>query len=298
MSQEPLAAVIIPTYNRMGLLRRTFDCLTRQDIGPDKFEVLVVDDGSSDATAEVVRQYQEQLNLSYFFQEDQGFRVATARNVGIANARARVCAFIDSGMLPASYWLRTHLHSHATDDPVAVVGYAYCFNDGNEDAAEMRATLNLDDPDGTIARLRGEGKWLDSRENFYATHGDLASLPAPWLMYWTCNVSARTDQLRAVGGFDEAFRSWGGEDIELGYRLHLDGARFLLNRDASAVHYPHEKNHDEHRRTEIENYQYIARKHETPVTRLLATFPKISFFAINDIILEKGLPADVGHQAL
>ncbi|WP_408666841.1 glycosyltransferase, partial [Jatrophihabitans sp.] len=52
-------SVVIPTYNRAELLRRTLDSLIGQDLGRDAFEVLVVDDGSSDGTAELARGYRD-----------------------------------------------------------------------------------------------------------------------------------------------------------------------------------------------------------------------------------------------
>src|SRR5882672_6181176 len=113
MSQPPVCSVIIPTYNRMALLRYTLDALTRQDLGADRFEVLVVDDGSSDGTAALVERYQGRLDVRYFFQPDQGYRVAAARNIGIAHARSDVCVFLDSGVIAHSGCLSAHLRSHA-----------------------------------------------------------------------------------------------------------------------------------------------------------------------------------------
>lgn len=293
----PKCSVVIPTYNRMGLLRRTLDALTRQDIGTDVFEVLVVDDGSDDDTRAVVGQFHDHLNVRYFFQPDEGFRVAAARNVGIAHARGDVLVFLDSGVLPHSGCLRAHLRCHTQDRPAAVIGYVYCFNYGNEDAGDMTQTLDFDDVDGTIGRLRREGRWLDIREDFYARVGDrLWDLPAPWLMYWTCNVSASTAQVRAVGGYDEEFRTWGSEDIDLAYRLHQDGAVFLIERDAGALHHPHPKLGLD-KVMAIRNRYYMADKYDTPITRLLAVRPVIDFFDMNDLIRDRGLPSCAEYRA-
>ncbi|MEJ3744814.1 glycosyltransferase [Actinomycetes bacterium KLBMP 9797] len=293
----PACSVVIPTYNRMALLRRTLESLTRQDIGVDAFEVLVVDDGSGDDTARVVAGFQDRLHLRYFFQPDEGFRVAAARNVGIAHATSDVLVFIDSGVLAHSGCLRAHLRSHAAERSAAVIGYVYCFNYGNEDAGDMQDTLDFDDVDGTIARLRREGRWLDIREAFYTRVRDrLRDLPAPWLMYWTCNVSARTARVRAVGGFDEAFRTWGSEDIDLAYRLHQDGAVFLVDRDAGAIHHPHPKSGLD-KELAMRNRYYIADKYDTPITRLLVARPIIDFFDMNDIIRERGLPSCAEYRS-
>ncbi|GLW52022.1 glycosyltransferase [Kitasatospora phosalacinea] len=294
MAVQPTVSVVIPTYNRADLLGHTLDALAGQDLPAEQFEVLVVDDGSTDGTAEVVRAHRDRgrLRVRYFFQEDEGFRVAAARNVGIANAEGEVCVFVDSGVLLHSGGLRAHLDTHrATEGPAAVCGYVYCFNQDNEDAREIRAFVDPAEPSAAIEALRADGRWPDYREGFYARNEHrFHELPAPWFLYWTCNTSANTEQLRSVGMFDEAFRCWGGEDIDLGYRLHLDGARFVVNREAAALHYPHEKAYDERAVSAVDNYRYIAGKYATPITDLLTIVPTVDFLTVNDRITEQGLP--------
>lgn len=281
-------SVVLPTYNRAGLLKYTLDALTRQTVPREQFEVLVVDDGSTDDTRQVVDGYRDRLNLSYFFQEDEGYRVAKARNVGIAHARGEICVLLDSGVLLHSGALAAHLESHETSPvPVAVSGYVYCFNENNEDGELIARTIDYDDPDTTIAKLAADGAWLDIREEFYAKYGDdFSDLPAPWLMWWNCNASARTEQIRRVGMFDEWYRSWGAEDVDLSYRLHHDGARFLVNRRASSIHCPHPKSYEENMRAVAGNYRYFAAKYGTPVAQLVMDH---HFHDINDIIRERGL---------
>lgn len=287
MNRRPQCSVVVPTYNRMALLARTLDSLSRQDLGTDRFEVLVVDDGSTDDTRGVVDSFRDRLDLTYFHQPDEGFRVAAARNVGIAHAAADVCVFLDSGVLPHSGCLRGHLRNHVGPHPTAVIGYVYCFNHSNEDAEQMLGTLDFDDVDGTIAILADAGRWLDDREHFYRRYpGDaIADLPAPWLMYWTCNVSARTADVRAIGGFDEAFRSWGCEDTDLAYRLHRAGARFVVDRDASAIHYPHPKDHEHNKQEAATNLRYLIGKYDTPEIRVLSADPPVGYYDINDHLL-------------
>jgi glycosyltransferase involved in cell wall biosynthesis len=299
MAAPLTASVVVPTYNRAELLGYTLDSLARQDLPADQYEVLVVDDGSSDHTAEVMRGRQDRMRVRYFFQEDQGFRVAAARNVGISHAGGDVCVFVDSGVLLHSGSLRAHLDSHqSTEAPAAVCGYVYCFNQDNEDAREIRAAVNVGDPDASVRMLRRSGQWPDYRESFYARHEHhFHELPAPWFLYWTCNASARTKQLRAVGMFDEAFRCWGGEDIDLGYRLHKDGARFVVNRQAAALHYPHDKVYDERADSAVDNYRYIAKKYATPITELLTIVPTVDFLTVNDRIVEENLPSCADFRA-
>jgi glycosyltransferase involved in cell wall biosynthesis len=298
MTSTPLTcSVIVPTYNRVGLLRHTLESLTRQSLRGDRFEVLVVDDGSSDSTASMVDGYRQRLNLQYFFQEDKGFRVAKARNTGIAHASGDVCVFIDSGVQLHPGCLAAHVATHeAAAGPVAICGYVYGFTTDGENA-ELVKELDLRDPGATIESLSKQRRWLDIREEFYTKYtDDFGDLPAPWLVFWTCNVSARTQQVRAVGAFDEAFRSWGAEDLDLGYRLHRDGARFVLDRAASAIHLPHDKKYEVNEAFAAGNYRYMAEKYGTPITKLLLLFPKIGPFTMNDVIRERGLAEPVSAR--
>jgi glycosyltransferase involved in cell wall biosynthesis len=300
MMNNPLTcSVIVPTYNRVGLLRHTLESLTQQSLPPARFEVLVVDDGSSDSTASMVDEYRQRLNLQYFFQEDEGWLAAKARNVGVAYASGDVCVFIDSGVQLHPGCLAAHVATHeAAAGPVAICGYVYAFNMNNEDADLIAAEINLADPAATIASWAERGTFLDHRERFYAKYTDnFGDIPAPWVVFWTPNASARTEQIRTVGAFDEAYRSWGGEDLDLAYRLHRDGARFVLDRQAAAIHLPHPKNKAANEASAALNYQYFAKKYGTPITQLPPQFPAIDPYDMNDVIRERGLPSCADYLA-
>lgn len=264
MEKTLRCSVVIPTFERRLLLRQSLLALVRQTLSRDAFEVLVVDDGSSDGTEEEVRSFRDRLNIRYFYLPDEGYRVARARNVGIRNAAAPVCVFVDSGVVLRSDALSVHLARHeSAPGPIAIVGYVYGFNEDNEDGVEIEAEVRLDAIDATIDDFEARRRYLDFREIFYRRQGDdIGDLLAPWVVFWTCHVSAPTASLKAVGLFDEAFQCWGGEDVELAYRLHLDGVRFELSRKARSIHLPHPKNAAVNSELAARNYPYFADKHE------------------------------------
>jgi glycosyltransferase involved in cell wall biosynthesis len=299
VSGAPLCTVVVPTYNRKRLLQLTLESLDKQNLSRDRFEVLVVDDGSDDDTAAVVSTFEDRLDLRYFFQPDEGYRLARARNVGISWARGEICVFVDAGVLLHSGAMSAHVASHeASAEPLALNGYVFCFNLNNEDAALIRKVVDVDDVDATIASMARTGAWPDLREDFYTRYtDDFDHVPAPWLMHWGCHASARTEQLRKVGMCDEAFRQWGAEDLDLAYRLHRDGARFAVNRAASSIHYPHDKDHTDNAKSAQHNYRYMARKYRTPITRLLTEVPEINFGTLNEVIRERGLPSCADYVA-
>jgi validoxylamine A glucosyltransferase len=128
----PQLSVVVPTYNRAPLLRKTLASLVQQR-NPPPFKVVVADDGSTDDSEQVAAEFRDSLAIRYCYQEDDGYRVAKARNMGAAIASAPILVFLDSGTLAGPDLLAGHLRHHAehrahpgspTGGP-AVVGYTY-----------------------------------------------------------------------------------------------------------------------------------------------------------------------------
>lgn len=272
------ATIIIPTYNRSKLLALTLDSILKQTVSQNIIEVIVVDDGSSNDTAEVAKEYSKKMNLKYFFQEDKGFRAGQARNVGILNAQSPICIFIDSGIFLGSRAVEEHIRIHKENErPCAVIGYVYGFDDYARKKDELAQLVDFENPDETIEMLK-KHNITDSREYIYQELGDsLSNWPAPWVIFWTCNVSVNRDYLFRVGLFDEYYTSWGGEDTDLAIGLHKLGVKFVLNRSIESLHYPHEQHApwatgDEAGLAEFERkMKYMHKKYNTHATELWQT---------------------------
>jgi glycosyltransferase involved in cell wall biosynthesis len=270
-SDSPICSVIIPTYNRRALLARTLTQLSLQTTPKDQFEVIVVDDGSSDGTEDEVLLFKDRLDIRYFWQPDEGFRAAAARNVGLNHARGSIAIFIDSGVLPHSNCVMAHLQAHQADEVrKAVIGYVFCFDDENHDSGEIIEELNTSEIDVYIKNVRGLRTREDAREPIYRRcRDDIASVASPWGLFWTCNISVQIDDAQGVGLFDEHFRTWGAEDLEFGYRLHQAGVRIELCRQAEAVHFPHPFQAAPKRAGALANYRYFAKKHNLTIAKAL-----------------------------
>jgi glycosyltransferase involved in cell wall biosynthesis len=244
------ASVIIPTYNRSEILELTLSSLVGQDIGFDNYEVIVIDDGSSDNTREVVMSFTEKMNLIYYFQEDKGYRVALARNEGIKRAGGEIVIFLDTGMVVGRSFVTEHYNAHyephpETQQPMlqnrVIIGYVWGY-DPEFEMDVIPAVLNFRDPDGTMRELGKNHQFIDIRTRVYGPLGDdLKTHPAPWILFWTTNASASKAALLEAGCFDESFITWGIEDIECGYRLYQQGAEYGLSRKAAGIHYPHHR---------------------------------------------------------
>ncbi|MFC4587300.1 glycosyltransferase [Sphaerisporangium corydalis] len=264
--RAPDVSVIIPTYNRARELDRTLRTLALQDLPLDRYEVIVADDGSSDDTRAVAESHAGPMRTGYVHQEDLGFRAGQARNLGAAVARGHVLVFLDSGMLASRHLLAAHLAAHERGGR-AVIGYIFGYDHdvagrvGGEDVGRP--------PDELIGRFTRTGRHLDMREPSYREHGDrLDACAAPWIFYWTGNVSVGAGDFRAVGGFDADFVGWSGEDVEFARRLYEKGLTFALARRAASVEIPHERDLAALRPSYDEHALLLLRKHVDPVVEV------------------------------
>ncbi len=122
MMTEPTISIVIPTYNRSAMVRNTLACMTRQQTdGLFTYEILVIDDASTDDTASVVREISEQspVPVRYIHGEGKGYTVVLNR--AVAEFRGQWLAFFDDDQLADSTWLR-ELYTAALRQKADMVG--------------------------------------------------------------------------------------------------------------------------------------------------------------------------------
>jgi glycosyltransferase involved in cell wall biosynthesis len=117
----PTVSVIIPTYNRKEFLRETLSSLAQQTYPSDRFEVIVIDDGSTDGTKEIEAETFPFM-LRYFWQKNQGD--AAARNTGAQQSGSDILAFLDDDILVESDYLTCLVCEHEMHPHRIVVGTA------------------------------------------------------------------------------------------------------------------------------------------------------------------------------
>jgi GT2 family glycosyltransferase len=207
----PDLSVIIPTYNNRDTLKRSLETVFAQDFPHERYEVVVIDDGSTDGTREMVAGLDSSVEVKYHWQPNGGR--AGARNAGSRLACGRVLFYLDSDVLASPDLLTRHFRYHEDDGgPIGVQGRTLIHPDSK--TTPFMKTKELV-PDFTLRR----------RTNLSPYH------------VITRNLSIRAADLWAVGGFDESFPGYGWEDIELGLRLHEKGVRFFYDPEAIGYHY-------------------------------------------------------------
>jgi len=206
-------SVIIPTYNRRELLARTLATVFAQDLSPEFYEVIVVVDGSTDGTSELLRTFHPACELHFIEQPNRG--PAAARNAGAFAARGDLILFLDDDILCAPDLLRLHREAHRGSDHLFVFGPVYLAQGTpRTPAADWWREVTTDYYQRLI--VQGEPRWPE----------DATVEP---------NGSLRRSVFLACGGYDERFfRSH--EDADLGLRLWKMGVRFNYLPEAVAHH--------------------------------------------------------------
>ncbi len=241
-SEAPTVSVIIPVYNRNDALARTLAGLARQRYPANRMEVIVSDDGSQEDTAAVVSRFDAMLELESLWQPDEGFRAALARNRAIERATGEIICCLDSDMIPSPDWLQHVTRWFATEREVVVLGERRFIDaEGLEPQEildvpsllqELPAALGPEGARGTTPGLDWRTDQLTPIEHAYRH-------PQPYRLGVSCNMAFRRSLVRQTGGFDPAFRAWGGEDIELTFRLVRHGAYVVYDPEAVAYHQEH-----------------------------------------------------------
>ncbi|MGP5099849.1 glycosyltransferase, partial [Brachybacterium alimentarium] len=255
------ASIIIPTYNRTDELALTLAALERQK-GEDDFDVVVADDGSDRDIRAVTRRFGA-LKCEVVRHERDGFRLAATRNLGAKHAVGDLLIFLDSGTLPGPLFVDEHVRAHARNaEECAVMGSTFGYDVGPYFAGYIRDAFTNAGAGFDPSSYFGVPGVQDYRvAAFDAARGREVAMP--WRLFWGRNISVLRSSFETAGCFDEAFRSYGVEDIELGYRLYRAGLDLVWVPDAWALEIPEVSDLSTEERVEQNqlNLGYMQRKH-------------------------------------
>jgi glycosyltransferase involved in cell wall biosynthesis len=201
-------SVVVPTYNREALVTETLESLVRQDAKGVRYEVIVVDNGSTDNTRTAIEPFlRASSDLRYVLEPLRG--VSHARNTGARLARAPLIAFIDDDVAAAPDWVATIAGAFAAHPAVDCLG------------GEIIAQWSAPPPSWLTSQFWGPLALQTAirPERFVDAERATACL-------MTANFACRRTALEAVGGFDPGFLR--DEDRELQLRLWGAGKRGMF----------------------------------------------------------------------
>jgi len=192
----PTISVIIPTCNRLDLLKRTLESLEKQSVDSETLQIIIVDDASTDGTTEYLDYNKSRFETEIvLFPENRG-RSAT-RNAGAKKASGRILLFIDGDMEFGSDLVKGHLLKHDNDGLVVLGRVVY---------------------DDSLP-YRGYQRYIQTRGANKLSPGK----PLPGRYFLSGHISMQSTIFHVVGGYDEEFQAHGGEDLDLGMRIVVKG---------------------------------------------------------------------------
>lgn len=212
-------SIIVPTYNRRNVLSRTLATVLAQDFPSNEYEVIVVVDGSSDGTTEMLRGFQPRCGFRVLEQPNRG--QAAARNLGLKAARGEFVINLDDDIVCEPSLLREHLREQSLADNLVVFGPVLLHPDSPPGLA---ADFWREGFDRFLERLKSEHDRGQTSDFWIAASGPT-----------TPNCSIPRKLLATCGGFDETMQ-YRYEDAELGIRLWEAGARFRFHPDVVVQH--------------------------------------------------------------
>jgi glycosyltransferase involved in cell wall biosynthesis len=196
-------SIIIPTFNSAKVLQKCLESLINQTIDGETYEVIVVDDGSTDETKEVVARYP----VKYIYQQNRG--PAAARNNGVRQAAGEIVLFTDADCEPQPNWIEEMIKPMNDDQVVGVKG-TY-----KTRQKELIARLVQIEYEHKYERMK-KFKYIDFIDTYAAGY-----LKDVFLKY---------------EGFDERYPKASVEDQEFSFRLSHDGYKMVFNPDAIVYH--------------------------------------------------------------
>jgi glycosyltransferase involved in cell wall biosynthesis len=204
-------SIIVPVLNEERNIGACFTAIAGLNTPADRFEVLLVDNGSTDRTVALAGEYAKRFDLAIYSRP--GVHISAMRNYGVQQSRGKMLAFLDADCIVSPEWLnkaletyQTELHRATADKPPAIVGSAY--------------------------RIPPDSSWVGKAWYLNSSNRPVTG-PVQWIP--SGNMIVAREAYLAVGGFDENVQT--DEDYELCQRIRARGYSVISNPDISVVHW-------------------------------------------------------------
>jgi glycosyltransferase involved in cell wall biosynthesis len=230
-------SIIIPTYNRCASLRNTLLSLFHQTYPADQIEVVLVDNGSTDGTQNMVRSLAAPYQMRFVTViKQKPFESSRIRNIGIREANGDFIIFLDSDMVVPPRFVEQHMAFHLSAPGVAVLG-KMIYLESNESLSDSVILGTFAAEKLGPARVAG-----DTVQRFLEHSGNLPQYLRPWDFCIAANFSVSRESIEQAGMFDEAMDGDlpAAADIAYGLQMYSKGIRLVYGRAAIGFH---QRNH-------------------------------------------------------
>jgi glycosyltransferase involved in cell wall biosynthesis len=275
----PEVSVILSTYNAYERLKNCLYSLTLQEYPLSLIEVIVIDDCSTDKTENYIKNTKFPFRV-FYKKNEKNYGRSYTRNKGIELSSGKVLLFCDCDMILPPDFVQNHLNYHNKSDNLVVCGSFW-----QQVPLTHRPTFESI-KNRSYQEHSYEQPWANWFKEFVHHYGNnLSSFYFPWMYFVVMNVSVRKEHAVNAGYFDEAFKGYGGEDEEFGYRLYKNGLRFVVDPKIKNYHQEHNRSLSEGAESQS-NIQHIVNKHPNMDIILFYQFPQINHFYKNAVLIE------------
>lgn len=247
-------SIIVPYYRRPLTLRQTLFSLVNQTHDMSKVEIIIVDDGSPPSERPDISRIDSSLNCKVLWQQDKGYRLSKARNLGIAYAEHENIILLDCDLAVSPNFITRHLRAISADTYTISVGLrdSRCV-EPNFDASEF----GHKDPSQIGEFLKLDWRVVTHFQNDYS----YARSSSAWTLCSGGNVAFKKSAYLDIGPYDERFVFWGGEDTEWAYRAYKKGYYFDIDFDVNSYHFEsRESEHQTDRYLELDRKNLLLRE--------------------------------------
>lgn len=228
-NSKPKITVVIPTYNNVQFLTNTVLHLIRQNLDSDNFEIIIVDDGSTDMSSQILKTlfkiYKDKINIKYIYwtkhHPDRGsqqfFRTGLARNLGAHYSKSDKIIFLDSDMLVPNNFIDRCLNNISENTLIQFQRF------------HISQHLSKNNPLYDNVNITNDTYVEESHywsEFFFCDHW--MNLPDYWKYTCTYALGITKADFYNLGMFKKYYVSYGFEDTDLGYEAYLQKYNFKL----------------------------------------------------------------------
>ncbi|WP_255285681.1 glycosyltransferase family 2 protein [Priestia megaterium] len=313
-------SIVMPTYNKYHQTSLSLYGLSKQTFPHAEYEVILVDDASSDNTSNILKEVDVPFKFKYI-QMKQNKGRSSVRNIGINHAEGDLLIFLDGEMLAPPAFIENHYKHHVHESNLVVTGamhyegvYTFIMPDYNEDqVAHLKELVGRDPEYRRLYENYEQTKQhsnvpcpLVTKEDIDTNRFQRLSFPnryflnsglkhfgerlegftLPYISFLSGNVSVRKANLKKSGLFDETFVGYGAEDWELGYRLYKNGVQFVLDPSTVAYHQEHGISKRKVKEQWGNHYRFVKKHPNIDVLILSLEWKELPFMHLHQTLVE------------
>lgn len=270
-------SVIIPTHNRADILAKTLNGLALQTMPANQFEVIIVDDGSTDETPQTLNQVANHGKLQIKVRHQENTGQGIARNNGLKMAKAPVVLFLGDDMIPHENLLQEHWNSHEKFPKKRDVVLGLI--EWHPDLAVNECMEWMVNGSSILGRFGGHQFAYEKLHN---------GQQPDFNFFYTSNLSLKRSFL-GEEPFDVSFGQYGWEDIELGYRLQKE-KNMAMHFNSHAITYHHHAMDEanlRHRMEKIGQSAHLLERKHPELRKIPRGFKKAAFEVLGNEFMLK-----------